>query len=199
MGTPPTRRQERRSVVDRRDLLREIIERELKMFVNVRNEGGTADCQKTPDAFRLMREMTLCVQSDAVLASYLQDLVRAETEERNLMTEKYARMDNRIPPLKSNEAIGEIVDAESRWRDSLRREFPHVLLEDGRERFRRYLSCELETWSDQTLEGYRSLVTEARKQGRNLARERYELLMERLGFRSLAAYERALRENGRHA
>lgn len=185
--------------MDRRDLLREIIERELKMFVNVRNEGGTADCQKTPDAFRLMREMTLCVQSDAVLASYLQDLVRAETEERNLMTEKYARMDNRIPPLKSNEAIGEIVDAESRWRDSLRREFPHVLLEDGRERFRRYLSCELETWSDQTLEGYRSLVTEARKQGRNLARERYELLMERLGFRSLAAYERALRENGRHA
>ena len=185
--------------MDRSDVLREIIERELRMFVNVRNEGGTADCQKLPDSFRLMREMTLCVQTDAVLESYLQDLARAEAEGRNLMTEKYARMDNRIPPLKSRETIDEIVDAESRWRDSLSREFPHVILADGHGGFRRYLSCELETWSDQTLEGYRGLVAEARARGRNLARYRYEFLMERVGFDSLTAYEGTLREKDGHA
>ena len=185
-------------VVSRQDLLREIIERELKMFVSVRNEGGTADCQKLPDSFRLMREITFCVQSDAVLESYLQDLVQAGAEGRNLMTEKYARMDNRIPPLKMNEDIGEIVAAESRWRAELCREFPHIVLADGQAGFCRYLACELETWSDRTLAAYALLVEEAREQGRNLARERYERLMELLGFGSLTEHERALREE-RHA
>ena len=180
--------------MSRQDLLREIIERELKMFVSVRNEGGTADCQKLPDSFRLMREITFCVQSDAVLESYLQDLVQAGAEGRNLMTEKYARMDNRIPPLKMNEDIGEIVAAESRWRAELCREFPHIVLADGQAGFCRYLACELETWSDRTLAAYALLVEEAREQGRNLARERYERLMELQGFGSRTEHARARRE-----
>ena len=42
-------------------------------------------------------------------------------------------------------------------------------------------------------------MAEARTRGRNLARERYEFLMERLGFDSLTAYERTLREKDGHA
>ena len=185
--------------MNRQECLRDIIERELKMFVNVRNEGGTAECQKLPDSFRLMREITFCPQSDAVLESYLRDLEQAGAEGRNLMTEKYARMDDRIPPLKVNAHIGEIVAAESRWRAELSREFPHVVLADGQAGFARYLTCELETWSDRTLAAYAAHVADALARGRNLARERYELLMARLGFGSLAEHERALREGRKDA
>ncbi|RXE64146.1 DUF4125 family protein, partial [Muribaculaceae bacterium Isolate-002 (NCI)] len=83
----------------RESLLREIIDRELAMFLATPNEGGISACQQRPETFRVMRRMAHEVHDDATLASYLDDLRRAEEEGRNFMLEKYARMDERMPPL----------------------------------------------------------------------------------------------------
>ena len=86
----------------REGLLHEIIERELVMFLATPNEGGVAQCQMHPDAFRTMRRMTHCIHDDATLVSYLHDLRLAAETGRNFMIEKYARMDDRLPPLSSS-------------------------------------------------------------------------------------------------
>ncbi len=85
--------------MDKRErLLDEIVERELAMFLATPNEGGRASCQERPDVFRLMRRMAHITHEDAYLESYLQDLRQAEAVGRNFMLEKYARMDERLPP-----------------------------------------------------------------------------------------------------
>ena len=97
----------------REGLLHEIIERELVMFLATPNEGGVAQCQMHPDAFRTMRRMTHCIHDDATLVSYLHDLRLAAETGRNFMIEKYARMDDRLPPLSSSPLLDEIADAET--------------------------------------------------------------------------------------
>lgn len=65
--------------------------------------------------FYLMREMSHSVLAADTLTSYLQDLETAAAAGRNLMTEKYARMENLIPSLNENELIYKIVDIEREW------------------------------------------------------------------------------------
>ncbi|MFY9398109.1 MAG: DUF4125 family protein [Desulfomonilia bacterium] len=81
----------------RQDLIQLIIELELAMFRKV-NARGNAPCQEMPETFRAMRWMAHSVLSEGTLSSYLDDLKTAAEAGRNLMTEKYARMDNFIPP-----------------------------------------------------------------------------------------------------
>lgn len=178
---------------DRNAALYEIIERELVMFQAVNNEGGTADCQQRPETFRVMRRMTHDVHDDEVLASYLEDLRRADAEGRNFMVEKYARMDDRLPPLSASPLLDEIADAEAAFLEEACAQYPHVIKSNGRGIFRRYLRCELETLSPATLELYAREVRRARAEGRNLAVARHECLCRLLGRGSLAEREAAAR------
>ena len=50
----------------------------------------------------MMRRMNHCTHDTATLESYLDDLKNAAAEGRNFMIEKYARLDNRLPPLSHN-------------------------------------------------------------------------------------------------
>ena len=100
-------------MITRKDLLSEIIERELAMFQSVNNRGGRADCQDMPESFRLMREITHAVLSVAFLESYGQDLRRAERDGRNFMTEKYAIMEGQIAPINPHPRTPEIADQET--------------------------------------------------------------------------------------
>lgn len=174
---------------DRKAVLDEIIARELDMFLAVNNEGGMADCQQRPETFRVMRRMTHDVHDDEVLASYLEDLRRAEREGRNVMVEKYARMDDRLPPLSLSPLLDDIADAETAFLHEACQRYPHVIKSNGKGIFRRYLRCELETLSQATLTLYASEVHRAVQEGRNLAVERHECLARLLGRASLAAYE----------
>ena len=174
---------------DRKAALYEIIERELTMFQAVNNEGGTADCQQRPETFRVMRRMTHDVHDDEVLASYLEDLRRAETEGRNFMVEKYARMDDRLPPLSTSPLLDEIADAETAFLEEACQQYPHVIKSSGKGIFRHYMRCELETLSPATLTLYAEEIRRAKEAGRNLAVERHECLAHLLGRESLAAYE----------
>lgn len=146
-------------------------------------------CKERPEGFKTMREMTHSVLSVQTLKSYLEDLQKAKAEGRNLLKEKYARMDNIISPLKSNPLIEEIVKIEAHWMRELSEKYP-MSFKAGSDVFETYLSCELETYSDKTLELYFRDISKTEKERRNLAEERYTLLFQKIGYRSIAEVER---------
>ena len=175
----------------REAVLAEIVERELAMFLATNNEGGVSACQTRPDTFRAMRRMAHSAHDDAVLASYLADLQQAEADRRNFMVEKYARMDDRLPPLSTSPLLDEIADAEEAFLQDAQRRYPNVIKSNGQGMFRLYLRCELETLSHRTLELYAAQVRRAQQLGRNLVVERHDYLMRMLGKGGIDACEAA--------
>ncbi len=176
----------------REESLNKIIEIELRMFEQVRTSEPSL-CKDRPETFRAMRGMTHSVLSTETLQSYLEDLQRAKAEGRNLLSEKYARMDNRIPPLKVNPLINDIVELESGWMRELSQKYPRSF-RGGAGSFELYLSNELETYSDDTLQLYFADVSRAEKEGRNLAEERYTKLSQQIGYSSIDEMERKREE-----
>ncbi|MFH1625020.1 MAG: DUF4125 family protein [Pseudomonadota bacterium] len=172
------------------ELISSIIKIELNMFQRVRSVVPSL-CQERPETFKVMRGMTYSVLSVDTLESYHEDLREAETGGRNLLTEKYARIDNLIPPLKTNALIDQLVEIETTWMEEFAAKHPHIL-QGQSAGFRCYLASELETYSDRTIDLYVKDVLKARKEGRNLAEERYETLAECLGYDSLADMELAI-------
>ena len=79
------------------EIIAKIIVIEWKMFQDVPNIGGTAPCQEERQTFEIMRLSQAASWSEAALESYLDDLTEAQKQERNLMTEKYARMMETVP------------------------------------------------------------------------------------------------------
>lgn len=178
---------------DTRDaLLDAILDMEWGMFASCPNEGGVAPCQQQTEAFHMMRWMAHCIHSEATLLSYYHDLQAAQINDRNLMTEKYARMDNRIPPISTSPLVDSIAEAESAWLEEAEALYPHALKGNGREIFKQYLLCELETFSDETLENYHNEVQYALQNNKNLVIERHDQLCKRLGYESIAAREAQL-------
>ena len=161
--------------------LAEIVERELAMFLATSNEGGVSVCQTRPDTFRAMRKMAHSAHDDALLESYLADLRQAEADGRNVMVEKYARMDDRLPPLSTSPLLDQIADAEEAFLHEAQRLYPNVIKSNGQGMFRRYLRCELETLSPRTLALYAAQIDRARRESRNLVVERHDYLMRMLG------------------
>jgi hypothetical protein len=176
----------------RKALIDDIIAGELRMFQAVNSRGGRSVCQERPESFCLMREMTHAVLSDDFLVAYAVDVRRAEEAGRNLMTEKYALMERRIPKLSTDPRIDIILNAECAWRREVTKDFPHVVQADGQPGFRLYLGCELQTYSGESLAAYEACVKDAQAAGRNLVRERYEILMRQLGHDSLEECEARL-------
>jgi len=186
------RQKDEKPQIDTKDkwaLIDAIIERELKMFQAVNSRPGAGrECQQRPDTFRLMRWMHHSVLSVGTLAAYLEDLEAAAALERNLVTEKYARMENQISALKDNPLIFRIAEAECAWMQDLRGRYPNVIQGDA-ESFRNYLVSELETYSDDTLAHLWADVQAATIRGLNLPEMRYRNLFKRLGYASLEAVE----------
>ena len=174
-------------IADRESLLDQIVGREWDMMKAVVSDGRSL-CQERPGTFRAMREMSHSVLSRDTLASYLGDLRNAEAEGRNLVTEKYARMEGQIPPLSQCPLIPRIVSIESAWMKELCDAYP-LTFQASVAYFTRYESCELETYSDPTLTLLYRDVLAALEGGRNLVRERYEHLFEAQGQGTLAEVE----------
>jgi hypothetical protein len=175
-------------------IITQIIALEQEMFEHI-NTYEHSPCQDRLKTFRLMRWMTHSVLSLDILQSYLEDLRQARDAGRNVMTEKYAHIDDLIPEGEGSRAVIErIVSAEDAWMTEVRQAFPRSFPRGG-EGFHTYISGELETLSPRTMSMLELYVDKAREQGRNLVRERYENLFRKLGYASLAAFEEKLRQS----
>ncbi|MDR2108796.1 MAG: DUF4125 family protein [Coriobacteriales bacterium] len=70
-----------------------IVAREWEMFVAVNEKNGNrAACQEDPESFTVMRRSQFAIWSEAAAASYLNDLIVAGEQGRNLLQEKYVLM-----------------------------------------------------------------------------------------------------------
>ena len=117
-----------------------VVTAEWEMFSNVQNVGGKASCQMDPKTFRIMRSSQMDNWDDELLGSYLEDLLNARLEGRNLVTEKYARMmestfpeeyaqlADSLPPLdlEAMAQVDDIVAAHVSWKEDLDNRFPSL-------------------------------------------------------------------------
>ncbi|MBC8393603.1 MAG: DUF4125 family protein [Deltaproteobacteria bacterium] len=184
-------------------LIEEILDRELEMFVSVPSKYP-APCQSDPQGFRIMRSSHFSTWAEDSLASYLNDLKAAAEQGRNLMTLKYARMDNLIPKLHDNplveNKIDSIVSIQLKWQKEMAGRYPYLIgkgrqIEDteatcGATSFTTYLRGELETYSEDTLACLYRDIIEAEEIGLNLTESLYLYMVKRLGYGSLEDAER---------
>ena len=75
--------------MERRELERQIVEKEWLMFQQVQGVNGRAACQDDWTTFLIMRLSQFEGWDTDVLESYFEDIVQAEAQERNLIMEKY--------------------------------------------------------------------------------------------------------------
>jgi hypothetical protein len=173
---------------EREELLKEIVDIELRMFLSVQTDIPS-ECQEQPETFKLMRKGSFQVLSTDTLESYLNDVQEALEEGRNLVELKYARIDNLLSCLNTNPIIDKIVEIESRWMKELAERYP--LTFKGRAEYAAeiYLRSELETYSNNTLELYFKDTSEAAEAGRNLTEERYTFVFQQTGYESIEDVE----------
>lgn len=185
--------------MDCSELINKILDIELNMFLNVPTRRPAA-CQENTGGFKLVRGSGFAAWSREALESYLNDLSAAVQKGINLMTIKYARMDNLIPPVNTNPLINKIVEIEERWQSEVRKNYPFIVgsqgagQADGSSNFARYLKTELETYSDETLGYYYENLRAALERGENLSEKVYGLIYGELGYSSLEEANSALHE-----
>ncbi len=176
-----------------KELIEAIIKEELEIFLAVKSRGYSV-CQENPNAFCLARKITHSVQSEAFLKSYYEDLGNANKEGRNLITEKYALMEGLIRRTNFDEHIEKIVQIENEWYTASTQKYPHITPPEGRENFRNYLTCEIQTLSPKSLKLYYENVLNAYENGVNLVFERYKNMLSMLDLPSIDEYEKSCAE-----
>lgn len=176
--------------------IKEILDREWEMFQEVKS-AAPASCQSAPDTFREVRGSIFQLWPRELLAAYLMEITRARRSGRNLLTEKYARMDNLIPPINANPVIDKIVDIETQWQEEIRQRYPALYLRTCRStdntgdgmNFSVYLRCELETYGDETLDLYHAWVHQATQLGVNYSLTMLNYLVLKSGFKTIEEAE----------
>ncbi len=175
-----------------------ILDLELEMFLAVQS-AEPASCQQNPERFRNMRKAQFMAWTRNTLESYHQDLVGATRAGRNLMTLKYARMDDLIPSLNENPLIEKIADTQLAWQRDMAGRYPKImgkgrsLSENSQDlgggSFKVYLMGELETYSDRTLEFLDADVRFYMENNQNMTQVVYEHMVKDLGYLSLEEAE----------
>jgi len=195
----------------REDLIEEMLSIELEMFLSVPTERRSS-CQEYPESFKLHRRAQFSAWSDQTLASYLADLREAKEQGRNLMTHKYARMDDLIPVAHGGESEGsrsidDIVRIHYSWQEEMFSKYPALMsgarpLGSGDDAaratsFETYLRGELDSYSERTLALLKADMVSMREGGLNMSEVVYEFLVKQLGYATLADAERTLAERMR--
>ena len=180
-------------------IIAQILDKELKMFTSVRADQPVS-CQQNADEFKVFRSAQFQAWSKETLESYLNDLEKAESDGLNLMTLKYARMENQIPLIHDNpqvmQMISEMVSIQSNWQKEMIRKFPSIMTRgrpieeisstSAMTSFKNYLSCELETYSQMTLTHLFRDIMSCHSNGINMSETIYEAMVMNLGYASLA-------------
>lgn len=201
---------------NRNNLIEHIVYLEWNEFQHTNNEGGRASCQGNWPVFYQMRLSQFLTWPHDLLASYRDDLERADAMGRNLITEKYGRMmrsthpeeyasniEPHIPALSaSREALQErIIATQVAWARAFRERYPKLgramrvltTAEDTADAtsFETYLRGELGTYSERTLDLYRAFVERLAGERRNLTEETIANTVRLGGFRDLMEAESA--------
>jgi hypothetical protein len=190
-------------------VIKEILLKEWKMFTSVKNKGGKADCQKNEKTFTIMRSAQFKSLPIGILESYFHDLAVAERQNRNLMTEKYARMMEYTAPLEyaeiksllveidpaSQEYLKEIIPIFLEWEKEFRLEYPYLSSicrpafssEDSFSltSLETYLKAELSTYSPNTLRLYYDYIKKLAKNNINLSKQIQLNIVKQYGYDSL--------------
>jgi len=194
-------------------IILDIVKLEWEMFSCVKNYGGRAWCQEDPETFNIMRSSQAEAWSEKLLQSYYNDLVHARSHNRNLMTEKYARMmestfpeeyktfAHRLPDLddKTLRLIEKIIDINLHWKNELSKKYPKLTKrgraiytkDDSKDNtsFETYLRGELGTYSSKTIQLYYNMTLELWDRGVN-GEEIYLLnMVKKYGYNSLQEAE----------
>jgi hypothetical protein len=195
----------------REDLIEEMLSIELEMFLSVPT-ARKSSCQDYPESFKLHRRAQFSAWSDPTLESYRSDLRDARSKGLNLMTHKYARMDDLIPEAHGGDSEGrrnieEIVRIHYRWQDEMFGKYPVFMSgarplgsgedSDRATSFETYLRGELDSYSERTLALLKADMVSMRERGLNMSEAVYESLVKQLGYASLADAERTLAERRR--
>ena len=200
-------------MMDKNQLIKEIVEMEWQQFQNVHNEGGRASCQDDKETFEIMRNSQFLVWNEEVLKSYLADLQDAWADGWNLLTEKYARMmESTAPkeyeafrdilPKRSEERIclqEELIRQEIAWAEDFARRYPK-LGSTGRKIYtsedtpwdtsqETYLRGEIGTFSDRTIKLYARMIREMAEKGENLTEKNLGFMVRFYGYQSLEEAE----------
>jgi hypothetical protein len=173
-------------------IIDQILEIEVEMFLRVPT-GEEPSCRAHMEDMKLHRHGQFAGWSRETCASYLEDLKRAKAAGKNLMTLKYARMDDLIPPLSENPRIHQIRERFLQWQKEVITGYPNTMhgardLGD----FANYLEAELETYSDETLELLSADVESCHRAGGNMSLEVYQFLARQSGYASLDEMEASL-------
>ena len=196
-------------------LAEEITKLEWQQFQLTQNEGGRANCQEDWQTFRIMRMSQFLTWPLDLQESYKKDLERANSNGRNLITEKYARMmESTAPeifertikpyikpisePRKSEQE--KIILTQVKWADDFRNHYPHLGLamrvlktsEDTEENtsFETYLRGELSTYSNDTFAKYKDFIEDLLAKNLNLTQMIIENTVHMYGYDSLEAADK---------
>lgn len=197
-------------------LAEEITKLEWDQFQLTQNEGGRANCQGNWPTFHIMRVSQFLAWPLNLQESYKQDLERANSGGRNLITEKYARMMESTAPeifertikpyikpiLEPRKSAQEqIISTQVKWAADFRNRYPHLgfamrvlkTSEDTAENtsFETYLRGELSTYSDATFAKYQRFVNNLRAENLNLTQIIIANTVRMYGYDSLKAAEHA--------
>ena len=175
------------------NLAEEITKLEWQQFQLTQNEGGRANCQEDWQTFHIMRMSQFLTWPLDLQESYKKDLEHANSDGRNLITEKYARMmESTAPeifertikpyikpilePRKSDQE--HIILTQVKWADDFRNRYTHLGLamrvlktsEDTEENtsFETYLRGELSTYSAETFAKYKAFIEDLTAKNLNL-------------------------------
>jgi len=181
---------------ERERFMQEIQDIEWEMFRSVKS-ADPASCQEQPETFRQVRGSIFQLWPRKLMGAYLIELTTAKRRGRNLFTEKYARMENMIPPINTNPAIDKIVAIENRWQEEIREKYPALYARscrrtdqsDNGDNFSVYLRCELETYGDTAIDIYHEWVELANRAGMNYSLSMLNHLVINSGFDSLEEAE----------
>ena len=203
------------------DIIESIIQMEWEFFDKVENEGGRASCQDNWETFSKMRRSQYMAWPEPLLESWKSDLVRANEEGRNPLTEKYGYMmcisdpegnaetALRLPPV-SPEKIDmarRIVDRLIPQNEVFRAKYPRI---SGRGRPLRtsedpaagwtsietYELGELWTYSQKTLELFEANLDAFEKEGKSYPETVVENGLKLRGCKSLKEAEEFLANRG---
>lgn len=207
-----------REAMKKQELVEKIVKAEWEAFDKVQNEGGRASCQNDWNTFAIMRKSQYMTWPEELLAMFLDYFTSCYEQGRNLITEKYGRMEESTAPdayerikdafpVLSEERIAlqeGIIAIQVSWMEEFAAKYPNMAgnarsihtSEDnyGNTSYETYLRGEISTYSEALIFAYGQFIAKLAQEGKNLAYETMNCTAKLYGYRDVDEAERKLAE-----